>query len=486
VLKNPRWSKKGKKKDMGKACSSCGAMAAPEARFCRLCGAPLRFADAGEGSVSPLAQTVPLSGEGRPTDAFPTSDPKRSAETGRVRREEIERLLHRPSIEQTDSGDDYDGPIIIPVVSDFVAPNTSELTPRPAAEKASPPSPARTRRPRQFFIAATLGALLLVVAVSLTFLVPYWRAPEPTSSVPENLNGGEPQASVEAQLNEAQSLLASGETSLALTRLRALVRREPSNALAHRLLGEALSRSGSRRDAIAEYSAATRLDEKDAVAWRALASTQFGEDLYADAVESYRRLIALTGEDGIDDNARLEYADALRLAGYTEDARAVYRKVEAGASADLARQATKHLSELTPAKQTAIASNVEPAHATESPARETRTEPSRSSSSSGSRPSESPSAPAASPSPALASATQAPTEAVSKNSVAETDPDAYYFQAISIINGREPKNLPRPELLRALQLLQNAANARGGAHREQAQKYAERLGREFDRRPRQK
>jgi tetratricopeptide (TPR) repeat protein len=474
---------------MGKACSSCGAMAASEARFCRLCGAPLRFAETDGGDVSPLAQTVPLSGEGRHTDGFTPGDSKRSADTSRVRREEIERLLHRSAIEPASDGD-HDGPIIIPVVSDFVAPNTSELAPHPVAQKASAPSQvqaqaqaqARTRRPRRRFLLATvLCAALVALGASSAFFWTRWRAGEKPVNAPETSNG-ESQVSVDAQLSEAQSLLASGETGAALARLRALVQREPSNGVAHRLLGEALLRSGQRRDAIAEYNAATRLDAKDAAAWRALASAQFAEELYADSVESYRRLIALTGEDGIDDNARLEYADALRLAGYTDDARAVYQKVEAGAPVDLARQATKHLSELTPAKPATIASNIEPAHAAESPAREMHAEVARN------RPLESPAPapPSASPSPAASPAPHGSPEAVPKNNVAQTDSDAYYFQALSIVNGREPKNLPRPELLRALQLFQNAAGTKGSAHREQAQKYAERLGREFDRRPRQK
>jgi tetratricopeptide (TPR) repeat protein len=468
---------------MGKACSSCGAMAAPEARFCRLCGAPLRYADSDGDIVSPLAQTVPLSGEGRPTDGFTPGDPKRSTETSRVKREEIERLLHRSSIEPAHDAD-YDGPIIIPVSKDFVAPNTSELAPVPAVEKAHAPSTPRPRRSRRrLMIATALCVLLVAVAASTLFFWSRWRAGEKANDASRNLNG-EPQVSVEAQLREAQSLLDSGETGVALTRLRALVQREPSNPLAHRLLGDALLRSGARGEAIAEYSAATRLDAKDVVAWRALASAQFAESLYADAVESYRRLIGLAGEDGIDDNARLEYADALRLAGYTDDARAVYQKMESSAPPDLARAATKHLSELTPAKQTNIAANIEPARAVESPTRDMRTEVARS------RPSESPT-PLASPSPSPALASSAPQEkrapeTLPRNSVAQTDADAYYFQALSIVNGREPKKLPRPELLRALQLFQNAANTKGGAHREQAQKYADQLGREFDRRPRQK
>jgi tetratricopeptide (TPR) repeat protein len=466
---------------MGKACSSCGAMAASEARFCRLCGAPLRFADADGGDVSPLAQTVPLSGEGRHTDGFTPGDAKRSADTSRVKREEIERLLHRAALEPASDGE-HDGPIIIPVVSDFSAPNTSELAPPPAAHKArvTAQAQARSRRPRRRLLVATiLCASLLTLGASTAFFWSRWRAVEKSRNPPETANN-EPQVSVDAQLSEAQSLLASGETGAALTRLRALVQREPSNGRAHRLLGDALLKSGARRDAITEYSEATRLDAKDDAAWRALASAQFAEELYADTVESYRRLIALAGEAGIDDSARLEYADALRLAGYTEDARAVYRKVETDAPVDLARQATKHLSELTPAKTAAIATNIEPAHATESTARETQTEPARS------RPSESPAPSLASPSPTASPAPQASPPVVARNSVAQTDPDAYYFQALSIINGREPKKLPRPELLRALQLFQNAAGAKGGAHREQAQKYAERLGREFDRRPRQK
>ncbi|HKQ53648.1 MAG TPA: hypothetical protein VJT74_14835, partial [Pyrinomonadaceae bacterium] len=60
------------------------------------------------------------------------------------------------------------------------------------------------------------------------------------------------------------------------------------------------------------------------------------------------------------------------------------------------------------------------------------------------------------------------------------DYDSYYFQAVSIVNGREPKQIERAELLRALALFQKAAF--GGAHRIEAQRYADRLGKEYDRR----
>ncbi|HYG82699.1 MAG TPA: hypothetical protein VD861_20050, partial [Pyrinomonadaceae bacterium] len=60
------------------------------------------------------------------------------------------------------------------------------------------------------------------------------------------------------------------------------------------------------------------------------------------------------------------------------------------------------------------------------------------------------------------------------------DYDAYYFQAVNIVNGRDPKKIERAELLRALALFQKAAL--GGSHRGEAQRYADRLGKEYDRR----
>jgi hypothetical protein len=58
--------------------------------------------------------------------------------------------------------------------------------------------------------------------------------------------------------------------------------------------------------------------------------------------------------------------------------------------------------------------------------------------------------------------------------------DADYSLSVSIVAGRDPKNIPRPELLRALGAAQRGAL--GGQHRDEAKRLAEKLGREFDRR----
>src|SRR2546423_3982289 len=81
---------------MAQVCPNCGASSPQEARFCRLCGTPLRRDGAGVSdlSVSPIAQTVPLTDEARSTDGLPPDDPRRpSPDTSRVAHSEIERLL---------------------------------------------------------------------------------------------------------------------------------------------------------------------------------------------------------------------------------------------------------------------------------------------------------------------------------------------------------------------------------------------------------
>lgn len=56
--------------------------------------------------------------------------------------------------------------------------------------------------------------------------------------------------------------------------------------------------------------------------------------------------------------------------------------------------------------------------------------------------------------------------------------DDFYFQAVNIVNGRDPRSLPRAELLRALQLFQNV---KSGPHAAEARRQATRLGRQLDR-----
>jgi hypothetical protein len=62
---------------------------------------------------------------------------------------------------------------------------------------------------------------------------------------------------------------------------------------------------------------------------------------------------------------------------------------------------------------------------------------------------------------------------------AQADADAYYFKAMNIVNGRDPKKLSDGELTAALNYF---LRAQGGAHGLEASRNAERLGREYDRR----
>ena len=67
------------------------------------------------------------------------------------------------------------------------------------------------------------------------------------------------------------------------------------------------------------------------------------------------------------------------------------------------------------------------------------------------------------------------------NRAAGNDPDSFYIKGLSVLNEREPKKLLRAEVVQALEYFQRAAQP-GGAHRAEAQKYADRLGKELDKR----
>lgn len=85
---------------MKRTCQSCGVEAHTGARFCRWCGIRLwdGGSDDGTNEVSPQATTVPLSDDVRETDGLAQGDdPCASADTTRVSREELERLLRAQS-----------------------------------------------------------------------------------------------------------------------------------------------------------------------------------------------------------------------------------------------------------------------------------------------------------------------------------------------------------------------------------------------------
>lgn len=455
---------------MVKSCPICGAKPMTGARFCRTCGTPLQAAPAPGSSgemVSPLAQTIPLAGEGRPTDGISPEDASYAKpDTARVRQDEMERLLRQ----HPDGGNG--SPVIVsqdlqshplaepaPQPEESAPQETAAATPASSVEKKSAAAPSR----RKWQLAA---ALLLLIALTAGVLAIYYsRHPSATDT-----GGTSPiaisdrQKLLDEQLKEAESLLSAGDVEGAIAKLRYAVKIDPSNAEAHLRLGRALEQRGERREAINEYRAATQSEPSNTAAWRALAQAQFSESLYQDSAESYGRIIAQMNEADVDDNLRLDYADALRLAGQTEKARALYQKVASSESRDLAHRANEQLAQLP---QSAVEN--------EAQARDQR--------SNGAQPLKEEEVAAGNTlavnsQPSAPPVAAPPTQPVN-NRPAESNSDEYYRQALNIVQGRDVKSLQRAELLRALQLFQNV---RDGSHSGEARRYAERLGKEYDRR----
>jgi outer membrane biosynthesis protein TonB len=91
--------------------------------------------------------------------------------------------------------------------------------------------------------------------------------------------------------------------------------------------------------------------------------------------------------------------------------------------------------------------------------------------------------PTASPTLAQTTPTQTPVSqptggSSNKETVNEASSDVFFFQAVNLVNGRDPHQLKRAELLRALQLFQNV---KSGPNLAEARRQAARLGKELDR-----
>ncbi|HEY0077614.1 MAG TPA: tetratricopeptide repeat protein [Pyrinomonadaceae bacterium] len=387
--------------------------------------------------------------------------------------------------------------------------------PNYAAAHAAQPSPhaaaqphAQAPKPKAYlwFVAAAGAVFLLLITIVAVWLgVGYFRksAPEAADAGTSQPAAPDARQQFEEKLNEAQALLASGDLDGAIARLREASALEPSNPQAHRRLGDLLLDSGRRREAIEEFRAAVAADPRDAEGWRALARAQLDESLYAEAVASYRRLVALGGESGLTDNELLSYAEALRLSGSNDEARPLYERLASSSFAEIASAARQKLSELsapsvspTPmpspltARQTTeqLAQNRTP-NASTSPATLQAAPPPA-------QPQPTPPpAPAPTPPPAqqqadlsagehfqrgeqLWSANRAAALNEFRAATRKGNRDAYYYLALSIVEGRNPRSLQRAELVQALQYFQNA---KGGRFRSQAQRYEEQLVKEYDR-----
>ena len=465
---------------MTKLCPGCGATTLPEARFCRACGRLLKRpgSPADGGGVSPGAKTVPLTGEGRHTKGIAADGSQTPVtNTSKVKRAEMDEILRRPHPREYAPTLVEDGSPTAPDDIHASAPSTNELTPLPEAPPPAAPVANRAgtnRRARRTW-PIIIGSLLIFVAVvaGLRLFLSARREQQPalsnTNSAPAPAASDQKKL-VDEQLADAEALLAAGKTSEAIARLRAAIELDPTNAEAHRRLGLALEKSGERQAAIEEYRIATLSDQSNAEGWRALAGAQLAEGLFNDSVESYRRFIALKGEAEVDDDTRMDFAQALVLAGHTEEARAVYQRVADSGSQDLAAKAKRQLAQLP--SLPSINSNAQPtprdgraeqtvninAQATPLPTPSVQPTP----------------APTVQPTPAT-------TSKPGDNS-AQLDPDSYYNRGLSIIGGRDLKTLPRAELLQALEYFQRAQS---GSHRAEATRYVQQLGREYDRRKKQ-
>jgi tetratricopeptide (TPR) repeat protein len=445
-------------------------MPVPEARFCRLCGAPLKLASLHDGNapISPLAQTIPLTGEGRATDGLAADDHQHSSpDTSKVGRAEMDSILRRVQAEYAN-----DGKKAAQESVETASPQTTTLTPQssapaqPVKSQAATPSsspaqasqPATNVRARRMWQVAAVSLLCVALVAGVLAFVLSRRASSSDTGNTTPIAINDQKQLVGEKLSEAEALLNSGEFNRAVEVLRAAVKLDPMNVEAHMLLGNALERTGARTEAIEEYRAATQSNPNDVSAWRNLAGAQFEEKLYNDAAESYRRVFAANG-NSLDDVSWLQYANALRLAGHTEEARAAYQKISSSASQAVAKSARAHLAELGPP-----APSVNTEHTRDVRADEARE----------------PNSATQSPTPSSTpTARVAQTPAIA-NGATQVDFDSYYFQALNVVNGRDPKKIERADLLRALGLFQRAAL--GGTHHLEAQRYVDRLGKEYDRR----
>lgn len=368
---------------MVRNCSSCGTLGAPDARFCRHCGAVLKAAaplGSGGETISPLAQTVPLSGEALTTSGLSADEAGGSAsDTRRVGRTEMERLLQRSRRkEMPDSARDGDGSATDN--SDYAAPPTGELTlaaptPTVATAPAATAAPARAggehaaqegSRPRRPW--ALMTGLLLLATLGASLLAFYFlRQQQQRQRAPESAGDVTPAPNY-------------NQTA------------EPASVNANSAIEEA--EAGGASDV---SEPATTAEETPKPSPRPGVSPETPRDV----------------------RARQERE---RAGGGEELLPAPLATPTPLASATPIAQATT-----TPAPKSAEAGNNAP--------------------------------------------------------VPSVDPNAFYFQAVNVINARDPRTLSRAELLRALQLFQNV---KSGTHAADAGKQADRLGRELDRRNRQK
>jgi tetratricopeptide (TPR) repeat protein len=298
------------------------------------------------------------------------------------------------------------------------------------------------------------------------------------------------------KLAEAEAALAAGDIQSAMARLREANELDPANWRAHRRLGDLLFESRDRRAAIDEYRAAARNAPDDSETWRRLAWMQQDEGLDRDAVESFRRHIALAGgESAADPHTLFMYADALKRSGLADEARAVYQRLASSPDPEVSGRAQRILEESARAQPTPAPTLVPGAQPSPTPGVETAAVTQPAATPVPAQPTPPPPTPTPAP-PAPAS----PSERYGRGlrlwpsnrgaaleefraAAAGGNFDAHYYLGLAYVEGRNAGSLKRAEVVAALQHFQLAQ--RGGQHASQARGYAQQLEKEFDRLRRQ-
>lgn len=287
---------------------------------------------------------------------------------------------------------------------------------------------------------------------------------------------------------EAEKLLAGGATEAAITRLREAVRLDDQNARAQLQLGAALERTGKRSEAIVFYQAASALAPNDPQAWQPLAEAQFAENRFAEAAQSYRRFFDLTenaargGASRANDSVRLRYAEALRLAGESDQAQSLLAQVAAPSPETSAGEEGK-AGESLPSAHLPASSVEARSTAAAKPAVPTSPERATNASKSADKNSAETAVPPQERFERAVRLFSSDRQAALKEfeAVADRIPDAHYYLGLARTEGRPLQSVHRAILLEALKHFQTAQSA-GGRYSQQAKRLADQLGREYDRR----
>ena len=266
-----------------------------------------------------------------------------------------------------------------------------------AGKSSKPVAPARAKTnagARRVWQAVALS--LLLIAIGAAALAFYYSRARSGGGVDGTapISISDQQRRVEEKLTEAERLMAEGNVTDAIARLRYAIKLDPSNARAHRMLADALERMGNVNEAIDEYRVATELDPGN-------------------------------------EETKLRYADALRRVGRIDEARDIYQKLSSSSSEEVARTAKEKLAQMpsAPASNTGQAREQGGAEGSDN---------------------------AAAAPPAATQGTAAPTAPTSGGGKPGRDPVASYNRAMKIVEGKDIRKMNRADLILAYTLFQYA------------------------------